>query len=107
VKQLGLEQTVAAEVKATCYLDHPNITKVYGCFWDDKFVYTVGEYAVEKSLAAHLRKHPKGSLAPIVRQVALAVQELAAHSIVHNEINCNDVILTFVNNTLLRTTWSN
>lgn len=104
VKQLNLEQTVTAEIKAMSYLDHPNITKVYGYFWDEKFVYTIGEYAVEESLAKYLRKKPKGSLAPIVRQVALGVQELATHSIVHNEINCDDVILTFVKNYLFRRT---
>jgi aurora kinase len=87
------------------YLDHPNITKVYGFFWDEKFVYTVGEYAVEESLAKFLKKNPKGNLSSIVRQVALAVQELVTHSIVHNEINCNDVILTFVSSQICRKMW--
>lgn len=52
-----------------------------------------------------LGKNPKGSLSGIVRQVVLAVQELVTHSIVHNEINCNDVILTFVTNRLCRKMW--
>lgn len=47
------------EVKINFYLDHPNISKLYGIFDDDKCIYMIMEYMHDGSLYNTMRRNKK------------------------------------------------
>jgi hypothetical protein len=52
----GLEHQLRREIEIQTHLDHENILKLYACFWDDKRIYLVLEYAYGGELYKDLKK---------------------------------------------------
>ena len=38
------------EIEIQSFLNHPNVLKMYGFFWDSKMIYLILEYALEGEL---------------------------------------------------------
>ncbi len=49
LKKGGADQ-VRREIEIHSHLDHPNILKLYGYFWDAKNIYLILEYATDGEL---------------------------------------------------------
>ena len=45
------------EIKIHFFLNHPNIAKLYGYFYDELFIYLICEYAVDLTLYDCLNRH--------------------------------------------------
>ena len=56
LKKSGVEHQVRREIEIQTHLDHENILKLYGFFWDAKRIYLVLEYMEEGTLFKHLKK---------------------------------------------------
>lgn len=54
MKALKMEQNVFREIKIHSFVNHPHITKLYGCFDDEKFIYLICEYATDENVYEHL-----------------------------------------------------
>jgi hypothetical protein len=52
----GLEHQLRREIEIQTHLDHENILKLYGCFWDEKRIYLILEYAPGGELYKDLKK---------------------------------------------------
>jgi hypothetical protein len=55
----GLEHQLRREIEIQTHLDHENILKLYGCFWDEKRIYLILEYAFGGELYKDLKKSVK------------------------------------------------
>jgi serine/threonine protein kinase len=52
----GLEHQLRREIEIQTHLEHDNILKLYGFFWDEKRIYLILEYATEGELYKDLIK---------------------------------------------------
>ncbi len=52
----GLEHQLRREIEIQTHLDHENILKLYGFFWDEKRIYLILEYAPGGELYKDLQK---------------------------------------------------
>jgi hypothetical protein len=52
----GLEHQLRREIEIQTHLDHENILKLYGCFWDEKRIYLILEFAYGGELYKDLKK---------------------------------------------------
>ncbi len=52
----GVENQIRREIEIQTHLDHPNILKLYGFFWDDRRIYLILEYAPGGELYKALKK---------------------------------------------------
>jgi len=55
LKKCGSEQ-VRREIEIHSHLNHPNILKLYGYFWDSKNIYLILEYATDGELYELMKK---------------------------------------------------
>lgn len=93
------------EIKICSYLDHPNITKTYGHFHDETYIYLVCEYSTGNNLFHLLMNQPpfklkKGMMTDkvinIIAQLTSAVAYMHNHKIIHRDIKPENVLLTMV-----------
>ena len=52
----GVEHQLRREIEIQSHLDHPNILKMYGFFWDVKKIYLILEFAIDGELYKDLQK---------------------------------------------------
>jgi serine/threonine protein kinase len=62
MKELKVEENVIREIKISFFLDHPNISKLYGVFNDSKRIYLVFELGVDYSLYDAMNRWKDGCL---------------------------------------------
>lgn len=101
----NLEKNLMLEIKLCSFMDHPNISKLYGFFDDEHLIYLITEYATEKTLYHHILDKPsiqlkKGmktdKVVDIVGQLCAAIKYLHNHSIIHRDVKPENVLLTMV-----------
>lgn len=71
------------------YLMHPNIIKLFGFFEDDRYFYIILEVGTGGQLYHHLKKTepmPENKVAPIMKQICEAVNEIHSLRIIHRDI---------------------
>jgi serine/threonine protein kinase len=56
LKKSGVEHQVRREIEIQTHLDHENILKLYGFFWDARRIYLILEYAPGGELYKELKK---------------------------------------------------
>ena len=56
--QSKVEHQLKREIEIQSYLDHPNILKMYGFFWDSKKIYLILEFALGGELYKDLQAQP-------------------------------------------------
>ena len=100
IVQHHLQRQLQREVEIQIRLDHPNLTKLYGYFYDDKRIYLAMEYMVNGELFKTLQTR-----GPIVEplasyyiyQVAEALEYLHQRNIIHRDIKPENIVVGFNN----------
>lgn len=100
IVQHHLQRQLQREVEIQIRLDHPNLTKLYGYFYDDKRIYLAMEYMVNGELFKTLQT--KGPIIePLasyyIYQVAEALEYLHQRNIIHRDIKPENIVVGFNN----------
>ena len=77
------------ELKIQMYLNHPNIIKMYGYFDDETHIYIILEVGTGGQLFHQLKRSEpmeENKVAPIIKQVCEAVNEIHSLRIIHRDI---------------------
>ncbi|SCU98062.1 LADA_0H10330g1_1 [Lachancea dasiensis] len=102
IVQYNVQKQFRREVEIQAALKHPNLTRLYGYFHDEKRVYLLMEYLVNGELYKHLRSHgPFNDITAsyFVYQMADALDHMHSRRILHRDIKPENILLGF-NNTL-------
>ncbi|OQV20272.1 Aurora kinase A-A [Hypsibius exemplaris] len=92
----GLEQNFRREIEINARLEHPNILRMYGYFWDDARIYLILEYAPNGELFKILRARHHFNERESASYVAELVEALIyCHSknIIHRDIKPENLLL--------------
>eukprot|EP00818_Percolomonas_sp_WS_P001606 CAMPEP_0117440524 /NCGR_PEP_ID=MMETSP0759-20121206/3142_1 /TAXON_ID=63605 /ORGANISM="Percolomonas cosmopolitus, Strain WS" /LENGTH=297 /DNA_ID=CAMNT_0005232307 /DNA_START=156 /DNA_END=1049 /DNA_ORIENTATION=+ len=87
---------VQREVEIQAHLQHPNILRLYGYFYDEKRIFLILEYAAHGELYRKLQKQKTFSLSQTkqwIRQVALALQYCHVRDVIHRDIKPENLLL--------------
>ncbi|CCD25479.1 aurora kinase NDAI_0F01600 [Naumovozyma dairenensis CBS 421] len=98
--QYNLQRQFRREVEIQTSLNHPNLTKLYGHFYDDKRVYLIMEYLVYGELYKLLRSHgPFNDIiaSRFVYQIADALNHLHEKGIIHRDLKPENILIGFNN----------
>jgi aurora kinase len=75
---------------------HPNIVKMFGCFYDDQYVYSVLEYLPEGNLYQRLKKEKiftdKVTI-HIIQQIVSALWHLQMRNVIHRDIKPENILV--------------
>jgi len=85
------------EARFCAQIQHPHVVRVVDCGFDRGINYLVMEYLDGGSLAAKLAETPTipwQDTLPLIRQIALALEQAAAVNIVHRDIKPANILLT-------------
>lgn len=79
------------ELEIQSSLNHPNILKLYGYFWDRQIICFILEYASEGELYKHLKQQPKRRFsekrtALFIKQIISAFKYLHSRDILHRDL---------------------
>ncbi|QLG71053.1 hypothetical protein HG535_0B00910 [Zygotorulaspora mrakii] len=96
----NVQKQIRREVEIQSSLNHPNLTKLYGFFHDEKRVYLVMEYLINGELYKRLKSH--GPLNDIlasfyVYQMADALDFMHQRNIIHRDIKPENILIGFNN----------
>jgi aurora kinase len=78
------------------YLNHPNIIKLYGFFDDANYIYIILEVGTGGQLYHQLKKSEpmtEAKVAPIMKQVCEAVNQIHSLRIIHRDIKPENIVL--------------
>ncbi len=95
-RQPGLLARFRREARVVARLDHPNIMPIYDFGEEDGVLYVVMPLMEGGTLRDRIVKHGACSLreaAPILYQVALALQEAHQHGLVHRDVKPANILM--------------
>lgn len=93
---LKLEKNFRREIEIQRNLLHPNISRLYGFFFDDTNVYLILEYALHGELYQLLKTHRRFddiTASNYTFQVASALQYLHSKGIIHRDVKPENILL--------------
>lgn len=84
------------EAEVHLSLDHPNILKMYGYFYDSLKLYYILEYAGKGDVWKFLRQcshFPESRASDYIRQVCMALSYMHSRSIIHRDIKPENILI--------------
>jgi serine/threonine protein kinase len=109
LKEEEITEQFIRELKIQMYLNHPNIIKLYGFFDDEHYIYIILEVGTGGQLYHQLRKSEpmaENRVAPIMKQVCEAVNEIHSLRIIHRDIKPENIVIHDVTSIICRTSSS-
>ena len=93
----GVEIQLRREIEIQSHLNHINILKLYGFFWDDKRIYLILEYAPGGELYKELQNSPHGRFSEEVAskyayQMCNALQYIHKKHVIHRDIKPENLL---------------
>jgi serine/threonine protein kinase len=85
---MKVENHILREIKIQFYLNHPNLTSLFGYFNDEENLYLVIEALPDGSLqqVKKKRKLPEKETAAIIKQVSVGLKYMHEESIIHRDL---------------------
>jgi serine/threonine protein kinase len=90
---------VARELSIQFYLNHRNVSPLYGFFEDKENVYLLVEYATGGQLLQLLRKERRmedSQCSPIIREICEGLDYIHKEQIIHRDIKPENILFNFV-----------
>ena len=92
-----VEHQLRREIEIQSYLEHKNILKMYGFFWDKKKIYLILEYALGGELYKHLQAQPnkrydETRTANYISQLIEALSYLHSKDVIHRDIKPENLL---------------
>ncbi|PXF45157.1 Serine/threonine-protein kinase Aurora-3 [Gracilariopsis chorda] len=96
------EKQVRREIEIQSQLNHPNILRLYGFFYDSTRIYLILEYAAGGELYRHLRScggtFDEPSAARYVASLASAIRYCHSKGVIHRDLKPENILLDQDNN---------
>lgn len=92
-----MEHQLRREIEIQSFLDHPNILKMYGFFWDKKKIYLILEYALGGELYKDLQAQPDKRYSEIrtanyISQLIQALTYMHSKEVIHRDIKPENLL---------------
>ncbi|KAF3991259.1 hypothetical protein FT663_01716 [Candidozyma haemuli var. vulneris] len=94
---LKLEKNLRREIEIQRDLVHPNISRLYGYFYDETNVYLILEYALYGEVYQILktrRRFDETTASRYIYQVSSGLQYLHSHNVIHRDIKPENILLS-------------
>jgi len=97
ISEARYELQIAREIEIQSHLNHPNVLKMFGYFWDAKRIYLILEFASNGELFKLLKKQPsnrfdEATSSRYMRQMVDALQYLHKKRIIHRDIKPENLL---------------
>lgn len=100
IKSLKMIHQVTLEIKLQMFLDHPNITKMYGFFDDSEYIYLIMEYMEEGTLYELIQKQQTSfkehEIAMTTLEISRAIQIMDDQFVAHRDIKPENILMSHV-----------
>ena len=106
IREEKYENQVARELSIQFYLEHRNVSPLYGYFTDEENMYLLVEFATGGQLLQTLRKAHRmeePDCSPIIREVCEGLDYVHKEQIIHRDIKPENILFNFVTLPSLRT----
>ncbi|EGR27611.1 protein kinase domain protein [Ichthyophthirius multifiliis] len=97
---LKIQDYLQNEIIIQSFLNHANIIKLYGFYYDEKFIYLVQEYASHGQLYKDLQlqkgqKYDETQAALYIKQIISACIFLHQNNIIHRDLKPQNILLSY------------
>ena len=97
IKKSKVEHQLRREIEIQSFLEHKNILKMYGFFWDEKKIYLILEYALGGELYKDLQGQPnkrytEERTANYIQQLSDALMYLHQKEVIHRDIKPENLL---------------
>ncbi|KAL4449572.1 hypothetical protein ABPG74_007395 [Tetrahymena malaccensis] len=100
LRRSKIEHQIRREIEIQSHLNHKNVLRMFGFFWDEQKIYLILEYAPQGELYQDLQKqinkrYPEQKAANYIKQMADALIYLHSKDIIHRDIKPENLLNSF------------